>query len=153
MRSATDRTTSQNHLRRNVFPHCSIAGANGVGKEATRSPNTQADRSTHPREPSRRFASWLVLALLASTIGCATVGHEFSPDRVPQITIGQTTKSDMRLMFGEPYRRGIDDGDSTWTYVHYKFRLFGEHMKTRDLLIRWDRDDRVRSYSYNSNME
>jgi hypothetical protein len=100
-----------------------------------------------------RVARWFALAFLGGTIGCATVGHEFSPSYVPQITIGQTSKSDMRLMFGEPYRRGIDDGDSTWTYVHYKFRLFGEHMKTRDLLIRWNKDDRVRSYSYNSNMD
>ena len=36
-------------------------------------------------------------------------------------------------MFGLPYRRGIEDGDSTWTYLHYKVRLFGEHMRTRDL--------------------
>lgn len=100
-----------------------------------------------------RWLPWSLLGLLAYTAGCATVGHEFSPARVPQITIGQTTKSDIRLMFGEPYRRGIDDGDSTWTYVHYKFRLFGEHMKTRDLLIRWDKEERVRSYSYNSNMD
>jgi hypothetical protein len=105
------------------------------------------------RVRGERVARWFALALLGGTIGCATVGHEFSPAYVPQVVIGQTTKSDMRLMFGEPYRRGIDDGDSTWTYVHYKFRLFGEHMKTRDLLIRWDKDDRVRSYSYNSNMD
>ncbi|MCA9727693.1 MAG: hypothetical protein KC729_08415 [Candidatus Eisenbacteria bacterium] len=99
-----------------------------------------------------------MLALLGGVVGsvavgCATVGHSFSADRVPRIVIGETTKSDVRLMFGEPYRRGIDDGDSTWTYVHYKFKLFGEHMKTRDLLLRWGRDERVKSYSYNSNMD
>ena len=56
-------------------------------------------------------------------------------------------------MFGEPYRRGIDSGDSTWTYLHYKFKLFGEHMKTRDLYLVFDEDDRVKSFTYNSNME
>lgn len=119
-----------------------------MDKEASRPARVRFGRAS-----GNRIARWLALALLGGTIGCATVGHEFSPGYVPQIMIGQTTKSDMRLMFGEPYRRGIDDGDSTWTYVHYKFRLFGEHMKTRDLLIRWDKDDRVRSYSYNSNMD
>lgn len=95
------------------------------------------------------------LASLAGGVliaGCATVGHPFSPLRVPQIENGRTTKADLRIMFGEPYRRGIDNGDSTWTYVHYKFRLFGNHLQSRDLYFTFD-GDRVKSYTYNSDMD
>jgi len=85
--------------------------------------------------------------------GCATIGHEFPHQRVSEIRVGETTKGELLGQFGLPYRRGIEDGDSTWTYVHYKFKLFGENLKTRDLYVRFDRDGRVRSFTYNSNMD
>jgi len=56
-------------------------------------------------------------------------------------------------MFGTPYRRGVDDGDSTWTYLHYKVKMFGEHVRSRDLYVRFDDAGKVTSFSYNSNME
>jgi len=95
----------------------------------------------------------LALTLCLIGPGCATVGHSFPPEEVQQIQLGQTTKGELLGMFGLPYRRGVEDGDSTWTYLHYKYRLFGEHLKTRDLYIRLDESGRVRSYSYNSNMD
>lgn len=93
-----------------------------------------------------------VLACLLS-LSCATVGHKFQPEKVRDLRIGQTTKSELLGLFGLPYRRGIEDGDSTWTYLHYKYRLFGDHLKTRDLFVRFDNSGRVASYTYNSNMD
>jgi len=95
----------------------------------------------------------VALSAASTFSGCATVGRSFPPDRVQSIEIGQTTKLQLMGLFGMPYRRGIDDGDSTWTYVHYKFRLFGEHLRSRDLYLRFDPQGRVKSYSYNSSME
>jgi outer membrane protein assembly factor BamE (lipoprotein component of BamABCDE complex) len=93
------------------------------------------------------------LAMAAAALGCATIGHQFSHQRVEEIRLGQTSKTELLGLFGLPYRRGIDDGDSTWTYLHYKVRLFGDHLKTRDLYLRFDPEGRVKSYSYNSNMD
>jgi hypothetical protein len=94
------------------------------------------------------------LVLLAGLCGgCATIGHSFPPERVEQIRVGETTKTELLGVFGLPYRRGVDDGDSTWTYLHYKVRLFGEHLRTRDLYVRFTPEGKVRSFSYNSNME
>jgi hypothetical protein len=85
--------------------------------------------------------------------GCATIGQQFPPEQVQNIRLGQTSKSELLGLFGLPYRRGVEDGDSTWTYVHYKVRVFGEHLRTRDLYLRFSPDGRVKSFSYNSNMD
>jgi outer membrane protein assembly factor BamE (lipoprotein component of BamABCDE complex) len=95
----------------------------------------------------------VALAAILISSGCATVGRPFLPENVQQIRTGKTTKGDLVLLFGDPYRRGLDDGDSTWTYVHYKLRMFGEHVRSRDLYLRFDDAGRVKSFSYNSNMK
>ena len=92
------------------------------------------------------------LALSLSLAGCATVGRPFPPEQVQAIRLNETTKTQLLGMFGLPYRRGIEDGDSTWTYLHYKYRVFGEHLRTRDLYVRFDSGGQVKSFSYNSNM-
>ena len=95
----------------------------------------------------------LAAALAAVTLSCATIGHRFPPENVARVKIGETTKAQLLGDFGLPYRRGIEDGDSTWTYVYYKVRLFGENLRTRDLYIRFGPDGRVMSFTYNSNLD
>jgi outer membrane protein assembly factor BamE (lipoprotein component of BamABCDE complex) len=95
----------------------------------------------------------LAAALAAVTLSCATIGNRFPPENVARVKIGETTKAQLLGDFGLPYRRGIEDGDSTWTYVYYKVRLFGENLRTRDLYLRFDPDGRVKSYTYNSNLD
>ncbi len=96
------------------------------------------------------LASAAVVCVFAAA-GCATVGREFPSQRVHEIQIDQTTKGDLLAQFGRPYRRGIEDGDSTWTYVYYRLRLFGGQTRTRDLYVRFE-DDTVKSYTYNSDV-
>jgi hypothetical protein len=98
---------------------------------------------------ARFLLSGLLGSLAFAVTGCATVGREFPPNRVSEIKIGKTTKSELLGMFGRPYRRGIEDGDSTWTYLRYKIRLIGGQSDTRDLYVRFD-GDQVRSYTYNA---
>jgi hypothetical protein len=102
----------------------------------------------HPARAILGLASFAIIGCMA---GCATVGWDFPSERVASIRNGQTTKSELLARFGRPYRRGIEDGDSTWTYVHYKIRLIGGQSNTRDLYIRFD-GDRVRSYTYNADV-
>lgn len=95
-----------------------------------------------------RFATILAAAVVLA--GCMTMGREFRVTQVPMIELGRTTAEDLRKLFGEPYRSGMDDGDFTETWIHYKFRLFGEQ-QTRDLYVRYDKSGVVKSYSLNSN--
>ena len=52
-------------------------------------------------------------------------------------------------VFGEPWRVGIEDGQRTWTYGKYRYRLFGQ-ASTQDLVVRFDGQGRVVSYTFNT---
>jgi hypothetical protein len=80
---------------------------------------------------------------------CATIGRDFPVSRVGEIRIGETTQAEIRDMFGSPWRIGIEDGMRTWTYGKYRYRLFGE-ARTDDLVIRFDANKIVASYSFNT---
>jgi hypothetical protein len=119
-----------------------------------RSPGGATGHSNRSRRPMAFCPLLLVSALLGlGSLSCATIGHRFPPEKVREIEINRTTKTELLGMFGLPYRRGIEDSDSTWTYLHYKIRLLGEHLRTRDLYVRFDESGTVRSFTYNSNME
>ncbi|MDT4330560.1 outer membrane protein assembly factor BamE domain-containing protein [Methylomonas sp. MED-D] len=81
--------------------------------------------------------------------GCVTVGQEFAASRVPEIKVGQTRKQDITELFGTPWRTGMEDGRPTWTYGIYKYSLFGGD-DTQDLLIRFDNQGVVKSYTFSS---
>ncbi len=91
----------------------------------------------------------LALILLTAVAGCFTVGHDFPMDQVGAIKIGKTTQDDIRAMFGSPWRVGMEDGQRTWTYGKYVYSAFSE-TKTRDLVIRFDDQGKVVSYTFNT---
>lgn len=100
---------------------------------------------------NRRLVT-LCISLLLGTVpltGCFTVGQEFAGSRVPEIKIGHTTRQEITELFGRPWRTGMEDGRTTWTYGIYKYSLFGAD-DTQDLLIRFDPQGIVRSYTYSS---
>lgn len=87
----------------------------------------------------------LLFAISLPLSGCMpAVGQPFPTQQVRQIEIGQTTKTEIRKMFGDPWRTGLEDGLRTWTYGHYTMK------NTRDLVIRFDKASRVKSYSFSS---
>jgi hypothetical protein len=88
-----------------------------------------------------------VLVTLCS--GCATVGRDFPDYRVREIQINQTTQSEIRSMFGAPWRVGIEDGQPTWTYGRYRYNALGG-TSTKDLVIRFDNRGTVTSYTFNT---
>jgi hypothetical protein len=95
-------------------------------------------------------ATAVALAILSLMLGaCATVGHDFPTDRVSQIHQGQTTQEEIRALFGEPWRTGIEDGRRTWTYAKYRYKLFGQ-VSTTDLVLRFDDQGKVVSYTFNT---
>jgi hypothetical protein len=102
---------------------------------------------------TKRFSRILTAAVMGGilllAVGCATVGRDFSTSGVAAIRIGETTKTDARALFGNPWRTGVEDGRETWTYGHYRYSLFGP-AQTRDLVLRFDKEGRVLSYTFNS---
>jgi outer membrane protein assembly factor BamE (lipoprotein component of BamABCDE complex) len=97
---------------------------------------------------ARMSCAVCLLALLAAS-GCATIGRPFATHEVSQVRLGQTTQSDVLRLFGAPWRTGLEDGQQTWTYGHYKYSLFSRE-KTCDLVVRFDERNVVVSYTFNS---
>jgi outer membrane protein assembly factor BamE (lipoprotein component of BamABCDE complex) len=92
------------------------------------------------------------LGLAACALGlaaCLTVGRPFRTDMIGQLQIGKTTRDEVHRMFGEPWRTGVEDGRNTWTYGHYKYKLFGV-TETQDLVVRFDPKGVVASYTFNA---
>jgi hypothetical protein len=87
--------------------------------------------------------------LVAELGGCVTVGGNFPVEQVPNIRIGTDRQVDIERMFGPPWRTGMEDGQKTWTYGDYKWTLVGQ-TRTRDLVVRFDRNGVVTSYSFSS---
>ena len=87
----------------------------------------------------------LLIVLLMSISACMPLaGQPFPVENVKKIEIGVTTKTDVLDMFGAPWRTGLEDGFKTWTYGEYTMK------DSRDLLIRFDETDKVKSYSFSS---
>jgi hypothetical protein len=87
--------------------------------------------------------------LVAVLSACLTVGRDFPVDQVGQIAIGKTTRDEIHQMFGVPWRTGLEDGRRTWTYGHYRYKLIGT-TETRDLVVRFDPNGVVASYTFNA---
>jgi hypothetical protein len=77
------------------------------------------------------------------------VGYDFPGDQVRKIQIGQTSKEDIRAMFGEPWRVGLEDGLATWSYGQYTYQMFSEK-DAKDLIVRFGANNVVESYTYNT---
>jgi hypothetical protein len=93
------------------------------------------------------FVTIALTALILS--GCATVGQVFPDAAVAGIVIGQTTKTDIENMFGQPWRTGLENGTETWTYGHYRYSVF-KKTQSSDLVVRFTKNDLVESYTYSA---
>jgi len=94
------------------------------------------------------FWGLIIVAALLTISGCARIGSDFNAARVHKIEIGKTTQNDIVTMFGQPWRKGIENGIVMWTYGHYTYRVIGE-TDTKDLVVRFNSDGKVRSYTFN----
>jgi len=96
---------------------------------------------------------FLVLILISMMIifvsGCITLGKDFPEANVPSITIGVTTKNEVRKLFGSPWLSGVQDGKPAWTYGIYDYSLFGER-KAKDLVVHFDDRGKVSSFTYST---
>ena len=83
--------------------------------------------------------------------GCATVnvGYDFPDDQVKNIQLGKTSKEEIRTIFGEPWRVGLENGQETWTYGKYRYSGLKE-TDAKDLVVRFTEKDIVESYTFST---
>jgi hypothetical protein len=80
---------------------------------------------------------------------CMTIGRDFSSTPVKNIQQNVTTQREIFSYFGEPYRKGLEDGYETWSYL-YNYWELGQLRESRELTVLFNKDSTVRSYSYTS---
>ncbi|MGH7264944.1 MAG: outer membrane protein assembly factor BamE domain-containing protein [Candidatus Rokuibacteriota bacterium] len=98
---------------------------------------------------TRRLALLVVLALAAAACGSVlSVGREFPSPPRDAIRNGQTTKTDLIRLLGEPTEVGVEDGDPAWRWIYFKK---GSPDLSKNLSVRFDAAGRVKSYSFSSN--
>ena len=89
----------------------------------------------------------MIVALSLPIVSCTpSMGRPFPVKQVRQIEIDKTTKAEIRQMFGGPWRTGLANGQRTWTYGEYSMQT------TRDVVIRFDDQNLVKSYSFSSSV-
>lgn len=91
---------------------------------------------------------FLGVALLVNIMlftACSNVGSNFDTNLVKQIQNGKTTIEDVEKLLGTPYKRGMQNGNSIWTYEYDQYRALGEK-SSKDLAIVFDNKGVVKSH-------
>jgi hypothetical protein len=99
-----------------------------------------------------RGPGWLCgLVALALFTGCLAVkfGRDFPSPEARSIVTGKTDRAALQRTFGEPYQVGLDSGDPTWRWF-FGQRDTGAEV-SKDLIVRFNVDGTVKSYTFTSN--
>ena len=92
-----------------------------------------------------RRVLWLFILLALG--GCVFYGRDFPVAPVRDIQNNVTKQREIFANFGEPDRRGVENGYELWIYS-YQVYEFGQLRESKELVVIFDRDNTVRSYSY-----
>ena len=100
-------------------------------------------------KPNYALALILISMMIMFVSGCITLGKDFPEANVSSVTIGVTTKNEIRRLFGSPWLSGVQDGQPAWTYGSYDYSLFGER-KAKDLVVKFDDKAQVSSFTFST---
>ena len=96
----------------------------------------------------------LILAALSlcfsMTLGCGTVGKEFDMGQAKAIENGKTTREDIALTFGQPFKVGVQNSHPIWVYEQSKYQIIGDGTM-KSLIVEFDDNGVVRNHSIMSN--
>jgi hypothetical protein len=99
-----------------------------------------------------RASGWrLGLVALVLLTGCVStrIGREFPSPESNWIVAGKTDRWGLERMLGAPYQVGLENGDPTWRWLYVQRDLAGAVSK--DLIVRFNADGIVKTYSFTSN--
>lgn len=86
-----------------------------------------------------------LFVLLASS--CVYYGRDFPVTPVREIKNNVTSQREIFASFGEPDRRGLENGNEIWIYS-YQFYELAQLRESKELIVVFNADQTVRSYSY-----
>ncbi|MDD9951187.1 MAG: outer membrane protein assembly factor BamE [Zetaproteobacteria bacterium] len=84
--------------------------------------------------------------------GCFTTGKNFPRD-LSWLRKQETSKQDVMMLLGRPYAVGSSSGIEVWSYVFFEYQFVPHKSHHRELKLYWDKQDKVKDYSYISSFE
>ena len=91
----------------------------------------------------------IVVGIVLISNGCGNVGKSFKTSQVESIVNGITTQSDIKKIFGKPFKIGIQNGEPIWVYEDHYYSIIREET-SKDLIIIFNPDGIVQSYQFMS---
>ena len=96
--------------------------------------------------------SFIMYAIFViSLASCGSVGKNFDSSNVQNIKNNVTTQEQIVEWFGEPFKKGQENGRTMWTYQYDKYS--GSGTKSKDLVLLFDESSKVIAYRHTSNMD
>jgi len=88
-------------------------------------------------------------SILLFLAGCGTMGKDFNTSQVNNIQNHATSQSEILKNFGTPFKEGIENGLTMWTYQFDQYSALGS-TRSKDLVILFDKKNIVNSYRFTS---
>lgn len=94
---------------------------------------------------TRHIILFVLIACMAVGSGCGSVGKDFDTDMAQTIEKGKTTKSDIKRMFGTPFKTGVQNGNPVWVYEKNVYRTLGKG-SSKSLIVEFDSNGIVKGH-------
>jgi outer membrane protein assembly factor BamE (lipoprotein component of BamABCDE complex) len=91
----------------------------------------------------------LLLSILLFLAGCWPLGRDFPTVPIEELRPNVTTKSQVYGNFGEPAKKGLENGLETWTYYYSMLTLTGVQDE-KQLHVSFNQNGTLRNYSYSA---
>jgi hypothetical protein len=101
------------------------------------------------KSPLRNLKITLLLVLFFAA-SCGTAGKNFDESLYENIATGTTSQKEIHSMFGNPFKKGIQNGFSVWTYEYNFYNSLGNNIM-KDMVIVFDQRGIVKSHQMMTN--
>ena len=95
-----------------------------------------------------RYATLIIfLEIILILAGCGTVGENFNASKAKNIVNGISTREDIKIMFGKPFKTGVQNGKPVWVYEHNYYHLINDNA-SKNLIIVFGPNGVVQSHQF-----
>ena len=91
----------------------------------------------------------ILVGIILLSGGCGTAGKSFNTSKIGSIVNGTTTQSDIKKIFGKPFKTGIQNGQPIWVYEDHHYSIISND-SSKDLIIVFGPNGVVQSHQFMS---
>ena len=89
----------------------------------------------------------IFLGIIFILAGCGTVGKDFNAPKAKNIVNGISTQEDIKMIFGKPFKTGVQNGKPIWVYEHNYYHLISDNA-SKNLIIVFNPNGVVQSHQF-----